>query len=173
MEHRYFNVGKIVNTHGVKGEVRVIPITDFEERFEPGHRLYFFPEKNTDHIELTVKTHRKHKQFDLLSFDELESINDVEPLKGGTLKVSENDLHELEEEEFYYYEIIGCEVVLMDGTLVGEVKEILSPGANDVWVVKRKGMKDALIPYIEPIVKEIDLEKGQIRIEDMEGMLDG
>ncbi|TFB23232.1 ribosome maturation factor RimM [Filobacillus milosensis] len=170
---RFFNVGKVVNTHGVKGEVRVIPITDFDERFEPGSRLLFFKDdQDNNPQELTVKSHRKHKQFDLLTFDTYESINEVEPFKGGLLKIPESDLHELDENEFYFHEIIGCEVYKDNGDYVGKIKEILQPGANDVWVVKREGLKDALIPYIESVVKEIDISNQKVIIEEMEGLLD-
>ncbi len=79
---------------------------------------------------------------------------------------------DLAENEFYYHEIIGLEVVEEDGTIIGKVKEILSPGANDVWVVQRKGKKDALIPYIESVVHTIDLENGQVIVEIPEGLLD-
>ncbi|SEP56532.1 ribosome maturation factor RimM [Piscibacillus halophilus] len=170
---RYYNVGKIVNTHGVKGEVRVIPITDFEERFTPGNQLLFFKDDHDENPEtLTVKSHRKHKQFELLTFESMDNINDVERFKGGILKISESDLHDLDEDEFYYHEIIGCDVYNTEGELVGKVKEILQPGANDVWVVQRKGKKDALIPYIEPVVKSVDVQNKRITIEEMEGLLD-
>ncbi|GEL75899.1 ribosome maturation factor RimM [Tenuibacillus multivorans] len=170
---RFFNVGKIVNTHGVKGEVRVIPITDFDERFAPGNLLYFFADDQAiDPQELIVKSHRKHKQFDLLTFESFETIDDVEHFKGGVLKIPESELHELNEGEFYYYEIIGCEVYKDDGDFVGTIKEILQPGANDVWVVERKGLSDALIPYIDSVVKKVDVENKQVIIEEMEGLLD-
>ncbi len=171
MNEHYFNVGKIVNTHGVRGEVRVIATTDFEERFEPGSKLYFFENEKADPKELIVMSHRKHKQFDLLMFEGLDSINDVEWMKNGYLKVSEKDQHALEENEYYFHEIIGCDVYLTDGEFIGTIKEILSPGANDVWVVQRNGKEDALIPYIEPVVKEVDVEQKKVIIENMEGLL--
>ena len=87
-------------------------------------------------VELTVKSHRKHKNFDLLSFEGHPSINDVEKYRDGILKVSKDNSVDLAENEFYYHEIIGLHV-LEDGTELGKVKEILSPGANDVWVVQR------------------------------------
>ena len=155
----YLNVGKIVNTHGIRGEVRVISQTDFpEERYQKGATL--------------LLCHRKHKNFDLLTFEGYPNINDVEPFRNGILKVTKDDLVDLAENEFYYHEIIGLEVVEEDGTVIGKVKEILSPGANDVWGVQRKGKKDALIPYIESVVHTIDLENGQVTVEIPEGLLD-
>ncbi|AVB11253.1 ribosome maturation factor RimM [Bacillus velezensis] len=173
MTNRWFNVGKIVNTHGIKGEVRVISKTDFaEERYKPGNTLYLFAEGAAEPIKVTVSAHRLHKQFHLLQFKEMPSLNEVEHLRNMVIKVPEEDLGELEEDEFYFHEIIGCEVVSEDGELIGTVKEILTPGANDVWVVQRKGKKDALIPYIASVVKDININEKKIKIHVMEGLID-
>jgi 16S rRNA processing protein RimM len=168
----YYNVGKIVNTQGIKGEVRVISQTDFtEERYKKGNTLYLFQDKKAP-IELVIKSHRKHKNFDILSFENHPNINDVEKYRDGILRVPAEDLHDLAENEFYYHEIIGLKVVTIDGEELGKIKEILSPGANDVWVVQRVGKKDALIPYIESVVKEINLDTQTVTIELMEGLID-
>ncbi|PLT30085.1 ribosome maturation factor RimM [Peribacillus deserti] len=170
---KWFNVGKIVNTHGIRGEVRVISKTDFaEERYKSGNKLYFFAEKSKEPMELTVKSHRTHKNFDLLTFEEFNNVNQVESLKGGLLKVPESQLHDLEEGEFYYHQIIGCMVSTLEGEEIGKISEVLAPGANDVWVVRGKRGKDILIPYIDEIVKEIDIDNKQIKILPMEGLLD-
>ncbi|WP_405102235.1 ribosome maturation factor RimM [Oceanobacillus sp. FSL H7-0719] len=170
MTDKMFNIGKIVNTHGIRGEVKVKRISDFEERFTSGEKVYL--ETETELIPLTIAAHRVHKGFDLIQFEEFNNINDVEKYKGMMLQIKETQLTELTEHEFYYYEIIGCEVFTLDGEIVGKVKEILAPGANDVWVVQRKGKKDALIPYIGQVVKEIDVQNKKVRIEPMEGLLD-
>lgn len=167
----WFNVGKIVNTHGVRGEVRVISSTDFpEERYAAGSTLYLFLGSDQEPIPLTVKTHRKHKNFDLLSFDGYENINDVEQWKNAILKIKEDQLTDLPEGEYYFYEIIGCRVITLEGEEIGTVKEILTPGANDVWVIDTDG-KDILIPYIPDIVKEVSVEEKKIIIDPMEGLL--
>ncbi|WP_339248198.1 ribosome maturation factor RimM [Bacillus sp. FSL R5-0523] len=173
MTKRWFNVGKIVNTHGIKGEVRVISKTDFaEERYKPGNTLYLFMDGRNEPVEVTVNTHRLHKQFHLLQFKERQNLNEVEELKNAIIKVPEEELGELNEGEFYFHEIIGCEVFTEEGELIGKVKEILTPGANDVWVIGRKGKKDALIPYIESVVKHIDVREKKIEVELMEGLID-
>ncbi len=118
----YLNVGKIVNTQGIKGEVRVISTTDFpEERYKKGTVLTLFQDGKAP-VELTVKSHRKHKNFDLLSFEGHPSINDVEKYRDGILKVSKDNSVDLAENEFYYHEIIGLHV-LEDGTELGKVKK--------------------------------------------------
>ncbi|SFA41881.1 16S rRNA processing protein RimM [Parageobacillus thermantarcticus] len=170
---KWFNVGKIVNTHGIRGEVRVISRTDFpEERYKKGNTLYIFMEKSKEPIEVIVKSHRVHKSFDLLSFEGYDNINLVEKFKGAMLKVPESQLGELNEGEYYFHEIIGCTVVTEEGETVGTVSEILTPGANDVWVVKRNNGKEVLIPYIEDVVKNVDVERKTITIRPMEGLLE-
>ncbi len=171
MTEKYYNVGKIVNTQGIKGEVRVISTTDFiEERFQPGKRLYLFPEGVNVPLQMVIKTHRPHKQFQLLSFEGYNSINDVEKLKGSILKIIAEDRQELPEGEYYFDQIIGLEVWSEEGDKIGTVKEIMQPGANDVWVVKREKKPDLLLPYIEPCIKKVDIVENKVIVHLLEGM---
>ncbi len=168
---KWFNVGKIVNTHGIKGELKVLSMTDFpEERYQKGNELTLFIE-GKEPKSLTIASYRKHKNFDLLMFEGYSDINEVEGFKQGILKVDESQLQDLDEGEFYFHEIIGCVVRTTSGEELGVVKEILSPGANDVWVVKAPRGKEHLIPYIEDIVKKVDIAQKEIIIEPMEGLL--
>ncbi|MBC2023262.1 ribosome maturation factor RimM [Listeria booriae] len=168
-----FNVGKIVNTHGLMGEVRVISQTDFaDERFVPGNELFLFAKNSKKLEKLVIKTHRKHKNFDLLTFEGIVGINNVERMKEGMLKVPESQLGDLEENEFYFHEIIGCEVYTEEGELLGTISEILTPGANDVWVVQQKGEKDKLVPYIADVVTSVNIADKKITISVMEGLFD-
>lgn len=170
---KWFNVGKVVNTHGIKGEVRVISKTDFaEKRYKPGNHLFLFMDGSQEHLELIVKAHRVHKNFDLLTFEGYENVNEVEKLKNAIIKVPESQLGELDEGEFYFHEIVGCLVFTVHGEEIGRITEILTPGANDVWVIKPKnGGRDILIPYIEQIVKKVDVKEKIILIQPMEGLL--
>lgn len=168
----YYQVGKIINTHGIRGEVRVLSTSDFtDERFMPGNVLYLF-DKGTLVKEVVVKTHRKHKQFDLLSFEELEDINLIEGFKGFDIKISEDQQQDLEDGSYYYHQIIGLDVVTLDGEKIGKISEILAPGANDVWVVKRKGKKELLLPVIDDVIKKVDLEQGVVVVDLLEGLDD-
>ena len=170
---KWFKVGKIVNTHGIRGEVRVISSTDFpEERYQKGSSLYIFKKDSKEPIEVVVQSSRQHKNFYLLTFVGHDTIESVENYKEGLLKISEEQMSNLDEGEYYYHEIIGCTVRTSEGDELGQIKEILSPGANDVWVIKGKGGKEILIPYIDDVVKEIDVEEKLITIDPMEGLLD-
>lgn len=168
---KLYDVGKIVNTHGVKGEVRVIRITDFEERFYPGNKLYIVQKGQTP-VAVTIEKHRIHKQFDLLTFEEFDNIANVEQFKDSLLKIAESELTPLAKGEYYYHEIIGCTVETEQGDMIGEIVSVLSPGANDVWVVQTEDKKEVLIPYINDVVKQVDIHQKIVRIHLMEGLID-
>ncbi|MGZ3732270.1 MAG: ribosome maturation factor RimM, partial [Parachlamydiaceae bacterium] len=96
---KWFNVGKIVNTQGLKGEVRVVSKTDFpEKRYKVGNVLYLFMPNANRPIELTVKSHRTHKNFELLTFEGFNNINEVEKFRDGILKVPEEQLGKLKKD---------------------------------------------------------------------------
>ncbi|USG67746.1 ribosome maturation factor RimM [Brevibacillus ruminantium] len=170
-EKRYYNVGKLVNTQGLRGEVRVISTTDFpDERFEKGKELYLFHPTLAQPLLLKVATRRQQKDFEILSFEGYSSINDVEKYKGGELKISEDELLELEEDEFYIHQLVGCEVVTDTGEELGKIVDVLQPGANDVWVVKGK-RGEILLPYIDDCIKEVDIAGKRVVCHLMEGLL--
>ncbi|WP_313891288.1 ribosome maturation factor RimM [Psychrobacillus sp.] len=169
----WYKVGKIVNTHGIWGEIRVISTTDFaDERYEVGSELGLF---KTDDAKPTiivkVASHRKHKNFDLLTFEGYGLLKEVEGFRDAVLKVSEKYLTELEDNEFYYHEIIGCTVESTEGETIGTITEILQTGANDVWTVQPEKGKAHYIPYIEDVVKSVDIENKKIVIEVLDGLL--
>ncbi|MDM7864034.1 ribosome maturation factor RimM [Staphylococcus borealis] len=163
-------VGQIVNTHGIKGEVKVKSNSDFTEtRFQPGEVLTV--KHNNNEIQLTVTSYRVHKGFYMLKFKDINNINEVEQYKGDFLyQERDHEDIELAENEFYYSDIIGCTVFDDEETPIGRVINIFETGANDVWVVK--GDKEYLIPYIADVVKAIDIENKTIHITPMEGLLD-
>ena len=170
----YFRVGRIVNTFGIKGQLKVIADTDFaEERFAKGQTLYILRE--TQAIEtVEVAQAQMHKGTWLLSFVNYTNINQVENFKGCWLAIDEASQHELEEDEYYHHQLLGLTVKTVEGKVLGKIKEILQLGSNDVFVVKRveAKLKDALIPFIQDVVKEIDLDRAEVIIDLMEGLIE-
>ncbi|WP_283588132.1 ribosome maturation factor RimM [Limosilactobacillus viscerum] len=165
----FYNVGKIVNTHGIRGEVRVMATTDFiKERFAPEKKLYL--QTAGEPLELTVEKARQHKGFVLVKFVGYDNINDVEKFRDHELLVSGEDQQPLEDGQYYYRQIIGLTVKTVDGEELGKIKEIMSPGANDVWVVDRPGKDELLLPVIDDVVKKVDLANQQVIVELMEGL---
>lgn len=165
----YYHVGKIVNTHGIKGEVRVVPITDFaEQRFQVGSQLII--ETESRQIPVTVESARPHKGMELVKFAGLDNINDVQQYRNCFLSVSEDQQDDLADGQYYYHQIIGLAVETQDGRHLGQIKEILSPGANDVWVVNRPGKNDLLLPVIKDVIKQVDLDHHKVIVELLEGL---
>lgn len=165
-------VGKIVNTHSLKGEVKVISSTDFEEeRFKKGSKL-LITRGNQLIREVVVQSYRNHKNFLLVKFEGIDSVEEAEKLKNLQIKIDSDEVGELEENEFYFHQIIGCEVFDENDKNLGEIIDILTPGANDVWVIKGENGKEILIPYIEDVVKKIDIKSKKVNIEVMEGLID-
>ena len=162
------NVGYVAGFHGLKGEMKIKTTTDFvQERFAVGSELILV----TKDRELTVKvkSYREHKGVPLISFEGYATLNDVEQFKGASLKVTEDMLYELEDEEFYHFELIGSNVEIYDGKILGEITSIMETPANDIFIVK-KDDKEILIPFIKSIVAEVDLENKKIKLFEVEGL---
>ncbi|WP_127531863.1 ribosome maturation factor RimM [Paenibacillus kobensis] len=176
MADKWYTVGKLVNTHGIRGEVKVWPHTDFPDvRFAKGSMLTLFDEEKGGRLEVEVVSARLQKNVYIVKLKGFDNINDIEKYKGWTLKVSEDDLVDLAEDEYYYHEIIGCTVVTDEGEELGTVTEILSPGANDVWVVKGKGgngrPKEILLPVIDDVLRNVDVAGKTITVHLLEGLI--
>jgi len=174
MSGKWYTVGKIVNTHGIRGDVKVLPQTDFaDQRFASGSKLLMVNEESGESREVKIVSSREQKNVYLIKLDGFNNINDVEKFKGWLLKISETEQGELEEGQYYYHQIIGCAVVTEDGEELGTISEILSPGANDVWVVERpksKG-KQLLLPVIDEVVIEVNITDKRITVRLMEGLI--
>ena len=164
-------IGKIINTHGINGEVKILEQTDFPERFSVGNTIFMINSKNKA-IPIEIEGFRQMNKFGLLKIKGYDHIETVEPLKGLELKIKKDQVGKLDAGEYYYFEIIGCEVYTTSGELIGIIDSVMSPGANDVWVVKDKKNKEYLIPFIPPVVKSVDIENKRVEIEVMEGLLD-
>lgn len=168
----YLNVGKIVNTHGVQGELRVLSVTDFAmERFAPGNELALFKPGEQKPTKVKILTHRQHKNFDLITLENVYNIKLAEELKNSELKIERDRVAALPKGEYYHHEILGCQIVGEDGTVVGVIKEVLSTGANDVWIAKGTNGKEQLIPFIPSVVLDVNVADKIVTIEIIEGLL--
>ena len=171
MAAKWLTVGKVVNTHGVRGEAKVWPETDFpEERFGKGTKLTLVSPDEAKTMPVTVVSARPQKNLYIVKFQEFQNINQLEPYKGWSIKTDSRI--PLEDHEFYFQDIIGCTVQSEDGETLGVITEILRPGANDVWVLKRTNGKLAYIPYIEDVVLNVDVAAKTVTIHVMEGLLE-
>lgn len=160
MKQQRIIVGQIGAPHGVRGEVRVAPQTDFPDRFELLKTVYV-----GDGTVLKISRVRYHKQFVILKFEGLDDRNQVEPLKNKLLSIDRKDLMPLPEGHHYIFEIVGLEVYDLAGNRLGKVNEVLHTGSNDVYVVERDGEQPLLIPALKQVVHQIDVPGGRITVE--------
>ncbi len=153
-------VGQIGAPHGVKGEVRVTPQTDFPERFERLKTVYV-----GEGATLTISRVRYHKQFVILKFDGLDDRDQVELLKNKLISIDKKDLMPLPDGRYYIFDIVGLEVYDLTGVRLGKIKEVLHTGSNDVYVVEREAEQPLLIPALKQVVHKIDLPAGRMMVE--------
>lgn len=161
-------IGVITNTHGLKGTVKVKSFTDFkEERYKKGSPLYIF--FKNEYIKVTVSKYKTVKTVEHIDFNEFTHINQVEGFKGCDLFMTADQKHDLEDDEFYFDELIGMEV--MTDKVEGKVVEVRSLPQGEMLVIQREHKKNALIPFLKHFIKEVDKEKRIIYINEMEGLL--
>ena len=165
----YFDVGQIVNTHGVRGLVRVISHSDDPERFFKLKRVILDDGKNT---ELEIEQASFHKQFILLKFKGMDDMNAALAVKGKLLKVPESEGLKLDEDEYYLKDIYDMEVFDDDGNFLGIISDIIFTGANDVYVVKKEGIKDLLLPAIKQCILDVDVAAKRMLVHVPEGLRD-
>jgi 16S rRNA processing protein RimM len=169
---KFLTIGIIANTHGIRGELKVVAKTDYPElRFAKKAKMLLFPADGASPFEVEVERARDQKTVYIVKFTAFNNINEVEKYKGSLLRVSAIDQVKEEPNSFYFHEIIGCTVVDEEIGELGQVVDILTPGANDVWVVKRAKGSDVLIPYIEQVVLDVNVKDKRIRVRLMEGLI--
>lgn len=165
----FLKVGKIVNTMGVKGEVKVIPLTNDVDRFNDLEWVYILRKDKRDKI--NIQSVRFHKNFVLIKFEGIDDMTAAERLKESYIQVDREHAVELDENEFFICDLIGCNVLTTSGEELGEVNDVFPTGANDVYVVKAKNGKEVMVPAIKQVIKSVDVENKKIIVELMEGLI--
>lgn len=168
MSEGYFVIGDIVNTQGIKGEMRVIPCVDDVTRFELLDKVYV--DKRGKITEYDVENIRYHKQFVLLKLKGIDDMTSAEMLKGSVVKITEDMAVPCEEGEYYIKDLYDMTVFTDEGEELGIIKDILFTGANDVYVIGQEKGKDILIPAIKQVVLDVDVENKKMTIHLLEGL---
>ena len=166
---KYFEVGQIVNTFGIKGLVKVKAFTDELERFEELKKVYVCKKDKLEEIE--IEEVKYHKDMVLLKIKGIENMEDAEKLKGLYLKIDRKDAKKLPEGTYFIADLIGLDVYSDENELLGKLEDIFNSGANDVYVVKDKNGKQILLPGIPDVIKEIDLEQEKIVVHLLKGLI--
>lgn len=171
MTEQYITIGKIVNTHGNRGMVRVLPLTDFPERFQPGSSLMV---KTDDQYRiLHIEKSYAHKKFINIKFQEVTDMNGAEELKGSLIQVGQDEIRPLPDGSYYIFQILGLEVYDNQGIYLGKVKDVLETGSNDVYIVEKgPGERPILIPALKSVILSVDLDQQRITVSLPDGLVD-
>lgn len=162
-----FLIGKIVNTQGIKGDMRVIPTTDDITRFELLDSVFI------DNVEYKIENVRYHKQFVLLKLKGIDDMTSAERYKNKEVRIPEEWALPCEEDEYYIKDLYNMIVITNDGQTLGKIVDIIFTGANDVYVVRpqEKDSKDILLPAIKDCILDVDTDKKIMTINLLEGLI--
>lgn len=159
-------VGRINGPWGIRGHVKVTPLTSNPERFVPGATLL------VQGIPRKVLDVQSPRGYPCVRFRGFENRTAAESLAGTLIEIPESELPELPEGEYYVHDLVGLDVRTTTGETLGRLAEVLRTGANDVYVVRREGARDVLLPAIEDVVRAVDLDERVMTVELLEGLLD-
>ncbi len=161
-------VGVITSTHGIRGEVKVFPTTDDPKRFLDLEEIILDTgkEKKT----LSIQYVKFFKNMVILKFKEFDNINDVEIYRQKDLYVTREQAVPLEENEYFIADLIGLKAVSDEGEELGEIADVLQTAANDIYVIKKQGTSDLLVPAIRECVLSVNIAGGMVTLHLLPGL---
>lgn len=163
-------VGKIVNTHGLRGEVKAVPWTDYPEVFEDIEYVYYKTKGGYERLD--IKGIKYQKGNIILRFAQITDINEAEKYKNQVLYAERDMLGELPEGTYYIADLIGLGVITDDGREIGKITDVTNTGASDIYEIKREGKKNLLLPAIPDVVLGVDLDNKKVTVHMMDGLED-
>jgi len=163
-------VGKIVNTHGLKGEVKVFSFSDEPERFKLFKKVIVKQGSTT--VEYKIESVKVIKNTAVLQLTGILNIDMAESLKGSLVFVDEIDVPILPDDCFYVKDLIGCEIMDSEVGTLGVISDVVSTGSNDVYIVKRPEKADLLVPALKSVVKNVDLTRKAVTVILPDGLLE-
>lgn len=166
---QYLEIGQIVNTFGIKGELKINPFTDDINRFDELKSIFVV--KNKELIQYEIETVRYHKNMVILKLKGINSMNEAEKLKGLYIKIDRKYAKKLPKGTYFIADLIGLEVYDENSNLLGSIDDIYNTGANDIYVVKNNLGKQILLPGIPQVIKKVDLENKKIVVHLLNGLI--
>jgi len=163
----YLALGKFRRPHGLRGEIAMEVYTDFPERLVPGTQIFV----GEEHIRVSLRKIRQHQQLLLLTLGGYDNRDDVGELKNQIAYVLASDRPKLEDGEYYHHQLIGLRVLDESGQYLGWIAEIIETGANDVFIVRSDVRADLLLPYLNDLVINVDLERREYHTRLIPGLL--
>ena len=162
-------IGQIVNTFGIKGIVKIKPFTDDIKRFDNLKTVYI--EKNNTQKEYEIEEVKYHKDMVLIKFKGVDTVEQAELLRNAYLTISRDSVETLEEGRYYIVDMLGLEVYTDEQVLLGTLDDIFNTGSNDIYVVKDKQGKQILLPAIQDVIKQIDMENRKMIVHLLPGLV--
>ncbi len=159
-------VGAITSTHGVRGEVKVFPTTDDAKRYSKLKEVYL------EEKLVNIESVKYFKNLVIVKFKEYNSLNEVESLKGKNLYVTRENAVKLKKDEYFVADLIGLKVEDEEKNISGVLTDVMSTGANDVYIIKLDDGRELLLPAIKECILNVDIDEGVIKINILEGLLD-
>ena len=160
-----------MNTHGIRGVIKIIPTTDDPTRYEKLNSVFL--RHNEDRKEYTIEQIQYHKQCILLKLKEISSMNEAEILKGAIIEIPRSKALPLEENQYYIGDLYGLQVFTVENVYLGEIVDIIFTGSNDVYVVQdpqKPSNKPLLLPAIHQCIKKVDINNQKIVVSLLEGL---
>lgn len=162
-------IGKIVNTYGLKGELKVFSYSDFsKKRYQKGKKVILYSPEG-EKVEVIIDTHKQVKGIDIISFKDMKDINLVEKYKNYEIRILKED--DLPNEYYYFVDLIGCKIMHKEKN-IGIVIQVLDSGNQHNLRIKKNDGKTFLYPFIGQFLKKVDIENKTIFINPLDGMLD-
>ena len=168
MKQEYFEIGQIVNTFGIKGQVKVTPFTDDIRRFDELKTILV--EKNGKKQVKEIEDVKYHKNMVLIKFKGIEDINMAETLRNAYLKIKREEARKLPQDTYYIADLLGLSVYTDEGEYLGKVDDIYSTKAHDIYVVKNEEGKQILLPGRKEVIQQVDLGQEKITVHLLEGL---
>lgn len=169
MKQKYFEIGQIVNTFGIKGMVKVNPFTDDISQFEELDTILIDKKGNLQEMQIEEVKYSKNQV--LLKLKGIETVEEAEKYRNCYLKLPREKAKKLPEGTYFIADLIGLEVVTDEGMLLGTVDDIYNSGASDIYVIKDNLGKQILLPAIKEVIKKIDLEQEKITVHLIKGLI--
>jgi 16S rRNA processing protein RimM len=163
-------IGYVLKPQGIKGEIKVDPVSSDPRRYKQLDKIYIDFEENKQ-IYIVERT-RIADRFVFLKLRGIESRDDAENLRGREILIREEDLIQPAENEFFIHDLIGCQVVTSEGQIIGILRNVMQLGSNDVYAVENNSGEEILIPAIKDVVKRVDVANKRITIHLLEGLVD-
>lgn len=166
MKNKILEIGKVVNTHGIRGELKIQPWCDDSMIYNELEYIYIGGDR------YNIVRSRLHKNCEIVAVEGIDNINDAELLRNKIVTIEREMLGELPEGRYYIVDIIGLEVKTFDGKYLGIIDDVIQTGSNNVYQISGKDNKKILIPVIDEVINEVNINDGYVIITPLKGLID-